>query len=264
MKEKVGLSLIIIVTTYLLLTGLVAVFSSISLYIGYVTTVIVYLVISILMLIENRNLQEFNIDRLSIFILILSSFFRRRLGIENEWYFLFIIGLAGVLLFVSLVLNWRRLPKTNFKWLTISIITALIILIPITLIEFLQKIIFIQVNEYNAPSKYGLLLDILQKTIYNLSFNAPIEEILFRAFLWGYLKKMKWDSTKIFLTQGGLFWVSHIGKIVESPLTFFISIPILTYTVSKLAKESQQISPSIISHLIVNTLSSILLTYIAS
>ncbi len=189
MKEKVGLSLIIIVTTYLLLTGLVAVFSSISLYIGYVTTVIVYLVISILMLIENRNLQEFNIDRLSIFILILSSFFRRRLGIENEWYFLFIIGLAGVLLFVSLVLNWRRLPKTNFKWLTISIITALIILIPITLIEFLQKIIFIQVNEYNAPSKYGLLLDILQKTIYNLSFNAPIEEILFRAFLWGYLKK---------------------------------------------------------------------------
>ena len=100
-------------------------------------------------------------------------------------------------------------------------------------------------------------LTITRQFIREVSFGAVIEEILFRGFLWGYLKRAGWHENKIFWTQGMLFWFMHLSKIL-TPFTFFITVPIATMIYSKLTLKSKQIYPAIVAHMIVNILSAML------
>jgi membrane protease YdiL (CAAX protease family) len=254
MREKVGPLLTLTVCVFILLFAITTLFFDLNPNIEYTYIVIIYLVIALLIWLERKNLDDFNLDRLALLILILSSIFRRRLGVENEGYFLLIIGAAGLLVFISAILNWSKIPQTNFRWLAIGLFVACLSLIPITFIESFR----LQTIQSNDPESHGMFWDMMRRAIYELSFVAPIEEILFRGFVWGYLRKLNWEVNKIFWVQGALFWFLHISRI-SSPLTFFVSIPISTYILSELTRRSHQISPSIISHLIINTVVSVLL-----
>lgn len=249
MRKKIGPLVTLVVCVLLSLFAIMTLFFDLNAYIKYTYIVTIYLVIALLIWLERENLHEFNLDRLSLFILIASSFFRRRVGVENEAYFLLIIGAAGLVVLISTILNWSKIPRANFRWVASGLIIACITLIPITLIQSFQ----VQTNPNNAPGPYGVFWDIMRRAIYNLSFNAPIEEILFRGFVWGYLQRLNWNVNKIFWVQGTLFWLLHIGQIT-APFTFFLSIPILIYVSSELTRRSHQVSPSIISHLIINTI----------
>lgn len=254
MHEKIGPFLTLVLCVQILFFSIMTLFFNLNSYIEYTYIVIIYVVIALSIWLEKKNLHEFNLDRLSLLILISSSVFRRRLGVENEAYFLIIIGAAGLLILISTILNWSKIPKTNIRWVAIGFFVACIALIPITFIESLK----LQTIPNNSPGSYGVFWDIIRRAMYDLSFTAPIEEILFRGFVWGYLRKLKWGVNKVFWVQGALFWLLHIGRI-SSFFTFFFSIPILTYISSELTKRSGQVSPSIISHLIINTIVSVLL-----
>ncbi|HXQ38715.1 MAG TPA: CPBP family intramembrane glutamic endopeptidase [Anaerolineales bacterium] len=255
MRKKLGPFLTVIVCVQILFFAILSLFFNLNSHIKYTYIAIIYLLIALLILLEKKNLHEFNLDRLSLIILVSSSVFRRRLGVANEFIFLLLISVAGLAVFIIALLNWANIPRTNSRWVIIGLFVACISLLPISLIESFQ----LPTNPNNSPGPYGMFWDTIRRAIYDLSFTAPIEEILFRGFVWGYLRKLNWDIHKVFLAQGVLFWLSHIGRIGSS-LTFFFSIPILTYISSELTKRSGQVSPSIISHLIINTMVSVLLS----
>ena len=249
MREKIGPFLTLMVCSLMVFYAILTLFFKIDPYIRYIYIVTIYLVIAILIWLERKNLDDFNLDRLALFILVLSSVIRRRLGVENEGFFLSIIGATGLLVFISVILNWSKIPQTNFRWVAIGLFVACLSVILIIFIASFQQVPLIP---NTVPGPYGVFWDMIRRAIYDLSFTAPIEEILFRGFIWGYLRKLKWDVNKVFWVQGVLFWFLHIGQITF-PFAFFLSIPLLTYVTSELTKRSHQVSPSIIAHLIINT-----------
>ncbi|MCL4275407.1 MAG: CPBP family intramembrane metalloprotease [Anaerolineales bacterium] len=252
MRVKIGLVLTLMICAQILFVSIMSLFIDLSWNIAYLLIAPIYVVIALLIFFERKNLREFNLDRFSLLLLVFSSVFRRRLGVENEFIFLLIIGIAGLVVLVSAVLNWAQVPKTNFRWLVIGLFIGCVTLVPIAFIESFQPSRVL----YDAPVSYGFFWDAMRRVIYNISFNAPIEEILFRGFLWGYLKNLNWNDNAIFWTQGALFWFSHLGAI-GSPLTFFLTIPIGTYILSELTKRSGRVSPSILFHLIINSMISV-------
>jgi hypothetical protein len=247
MQEKIGPFLTLMMCVLLVFYTILTLFFRVNPYIKYTYIAIFYLVISILIWLERKNLDDFNLDRLALLILVLSSVVRSRSGIENEGFFLLIIGAAGLLVLISAILNGSKIPKTNFRWVAIGLFVACLSVIPIIFIESFQ----VQSIPNSVSRSYGVFWDMIRRVIYDLSFTAPIEEILFRGFIWGYLRKLKWEVNKVFLVQGALFWFLHIGGM-RSPVAFFISIPIITYVTSELTRRSHQVSPSIIAHLIIN------------
>lgn len=255
MRERISLFSILIVCGLILCVAISTLFVTLSPYVKYTYITMIYVMLALSMWLERKNLHEFSLDRLALFILILSSFVRRRLGIENEIYFLAVIGVAGLVVLIVTILYWKQIPKTNFRWLVIGLCVAFLALIPIIFIESLQ----LQTMADSTVKSYGMFWDIVRRAIYEISFTAPIEEFLFRGFLWGYLRKLNWNESEAFWIQGVLFWFSHIGKIV-SPFTLFLTIPILTFTFSELRKRSGQITPSILVHLATNSIVPIILS----
>jgi len=254
MHQKFGRVLTFATCLITVCFSLSTLFFNLDLYTTYTYIVMVYLVIALVIWMEKENLQHFALDRLSLVILVASTIFRRRLGVENEWYALFMIAAAGGVMFLVGIRYWSKVPKTSLKWLIIGVAAAFVTLIPIIVIEASQW----QQETNAAAEPFGVFWNLIRRAIFELSFTAPIEEVLFRSFLWGYLINLKWSDKKVFWTQGILFWCSHIGRI-QSPITFLISIPIMTYALSALRKHSGQTAPSVVAHLVINTVVSTIL-----
>jgi membrane protease YdiL (CAAX protease family) len=252
MRKKIGLILTLVTLIQILFISMISLFVDLSQNLKYPYITVVYIILAVLIFLERKNLGEFNLDRASVLILIFSSIFRRRLGVENESFYLLVLFGTGLVMFISVIRNWSQIPKTSFRWLAVGVFIGFIALVPVTFIETIQSTRVIS----GATESYGPFWDVVGRMIYHLSFSVPMEEVFFRGFLWGYLRKLDWNENKIFWTQGVLFWLSHLGGI-GSPLTFFLSIPILTFILSELTKRSGRISPSILFHLVVNSMISV-------
>lgn len=236
---------------------LVAVFatqSSVSIdYINYAYSTVMYLIVSVLICVEIKRLEEFNIDKFTIITLILFSFLRRRLVIVGEGYFLILIGLAGISMIVALITNKPKLLRTNLRWTLFGIMIGGITLFPIAQLELFLRHTWLA----NPLLRNNLALTAISDLLKQLSFTSLPEEILFRGFIWGYLRREGWEENKIIWIQGVLFWLIHIGRLA-TPFTFFFAIPILTLISSQLTKRSKQVFPAILSHTIINSVSAIL------
>jgi membrane protease YdiL (CAAX protease family) len=223
-------------------------------YLSYILDATMYLIWAILIWIEIEHLEEFNIDKFTIISFILGSLFRRRLGVYGEEYFLIFIGLAGISTVVAWVGKKPKIPRTNIRWAIAGIVIASVVLIPISLLEF-----FLRPDWHMAPLfKDNLVLTATREINYQFSFAAILEEFLFRGFLWGYLKRKGWKESKIFWAQGILFWLLHFSKLLVTPFTFFLILPVTTYISSKLTMHSKQIYPAFLSHAVINAVCSML------
>ena len=222
--------------------------------IRYLNVILTYACVSVLLWQGAKYLEQYHMDRSTIILLVVTGIFRSRLNSVYDGFFKLIILLFAILILFFLLKYWRNIPRTKWSWVGVSLLLSLIVL-PISIIETFQPGVFL--NMQITPS-LGIFL--IRDIIYNLSFISLYEEILFRGILWGYLREIGWNENKIFIGQGAFFWLIHFWRI-ETPITFFITIPISTFINSLLARNSNQILPSVIAHTIMNTIAPILAYY---
>ncbi len=211
---------------------------------------VVILIIAILISVEVKNLDEFNIDKFSIITLILFPLLRLLL---EKSYLSVILGMACVLLIVALFRTKPNIVKTNFRWTLLGMVLSAGALIIIFQFELHLRRAWLTAPLLHDNLAGTAIMYIVQQ----LSSTSLPEEILFRGFIWGYLRRDGWGETKTIWIQGILFWLLHFRRIAM-PFTFFVSIPILTILSSQLTKRSKQVFPAILSHTIINAVSAIL------
>jgi membrane protease YdiL (CAAX protease family) len=151
-------------------------------------------------------------------------------------------------------------PRTNLIWSIKGAVAAILVLLPIAIIESLQQNNSMYVSPYDM--RYGSVLFAIRQFVYQFAFVSPFEEIIFRGYLWGYLRRFGWKENRILLVQAVLFWFVHLGYIKMYPITFFITIPIITIIFSLLTRYSKQVFPSMIAHTIINAITPIILFFI--
>lgn len=94
----------------------------------------------------------------------------------------------------------------------------------------------------------------INQLIIQIAYVAIYEEAIFRGFLWGYLEKKKWDNKWILVFQGILFWLLHLYYLPNSPIVFWISVPLVGLILGLVAWRSRSITTTIIIHALYNTL----------
>lgn len=263
-RSKTGIILVSVLLLIVLLFQVVSLLgwrapnlaNSTSPILGYLTSfyaTLMYLVLAVLIGLEAKNLKEFNIDRFALATFILGSFIRRRFGLPGEESFLILIGLAGAIVIATFVVKKPSVPRTNIKWVLVGILISAVLLILIFLLELLLREAWAVMPLFRG----NLSATVISEIVKELSFGALIEEILIRGFLWGYLRREGWDEKKISWAQGLLFWFLHVSRVV-TPFSFFIVIPLITILFTKLTMHTKQVYPAIVSHIVINVLSSML------
>ncbi len=88
--------------------------------------------------------------------------------------------------------------------------------------------------------------------LFQVGYAAVSEEPLFRGFLWGYLRKLKWHELWIWLFQTGLFMLGHIYYLHRSLISFWIIVPVGGLVLGLVAWRSRTIASSMMAHGVVN------------
>ncbi len=208
-----------------------------------------HLVLAILIILERHNLSDFHIDKFTIYIFIFASFFRVRSGVAGENISLILIAIAGTAVAISIFRHKVVIQEANLQWALKGIGIGLLVA---TLGIFINLIL--PSSQINVMALQDSLVFTGIKAMFYVFPNVVIEEILFRGFLWGYLRKENWNNNKIAWFQGVLFWALHSSRIIVTPVSFFILIPLLTFASTKLLIKSEQTYPSILSHAVINIL----------
>ena len=219
-----------------------------------------YLLTTFLIWYEIDNLSTYHIDTLAVIIIVLfkpvQSLMLNFWG--TDFYnpaFPVISSLAIWLIAIFFILGvwWKRtkLPSiklVNLGWLLIGLLAGLITSVVLSFPWSYQ----ISVN--SLPYRFldnNVLKEITSLFFYQVGFPAISEEPLFRGFLWGYLRTMKWKDIWIFLFQAGLFTLSHIYYI-SAPISFWIIVPIVSLVLGWLAWRSRTITSSMMAHGMIN------------
>lgn len=217
-----------------------------------------YLLTAILIWWERDRLIDFHIDTLSLLLII----FARPLQtlILLEWKvdsplvppqpMGFLIWLVSFVLIISL---WKsgfrpgRISRQN--WIAIAI--GLFIGIGVSVLENLDVFVSSFGNSSRVVSTPQLSSSALV-LLYHVGF-APInEEPLFRGFLWGYLRQLKWKETGILFFQAALFTSAHVYFASQYPLRFWLFIPCVAILLGLLTWRTRSIAPAILTHGAIN------------
>ncbi len=250
-----GLTLIPLAATNLL----VPLFPSLrafSLQWGYGVRILWYLCFVLLVALESADLETFHIDRLTVGIFIVIGVYRSEINVEGESLFQIALYVLSAVLLGVFITKWKSIPASRPRWFILVLLLSLFA-IPLRYVEALQ------VGKYQNYHLFAndAALTFIRGVVYNLSFVAPFEEMIFRGILWGQLRRWAWSESRIFWTQALLFWIIHFWQI-STPATLLITLPIVTLILSLLARYSRQLYPSILFHAIMNSLTP-LLAYLA-
>ncbi len=258
MRHKVGFSLTLVVLGVAYLSPFISWSpdSAFDNYWKYGTLLVSIFTLTLLIFLEFNNLDDFFIDQASLVIFIFFCFFRRRLGTEGEIYFISLIALFGFSILVFTIYKRAKTARPTIPLLLFSTLLAGITTILFTLTESIRSLNWYAPYYFSNP-----IILIIRELVYQLSFVTIIEELLFRGFLVGYLIKFGWREQSAFIVQALLFWLVHYPYLIlGNPITFFLSIPILTFSTSYIVKRHKQVFPSILIHTIVNVFVPILLS----
>lgn len=69
-----------------------------------------------------------------------------------------------------------------------------------------------------------------------------------------FLKDLGLNESRIFYIQALVFWISHINYLFESPIFFWIILPIVSLTYGYVVYRSKSLTPSTIAHILYNAL----------
>ncbi|HLO15001.1 MAG TPA: type II CAAX endopeptidase family protein [Anaerolineales bacterium] len=142
-----------------------------------------------------------------------------------------------------------HISSQTLGWLAIGLLSG-------ACVSIAENLIIFQSMLSTAHSQQTPLTPVLLSTSLNLLYHlgfAPInEEPLFRGFLWGYLRQLKWTEIWIWLFQAVLFTSAHIYLAQQFPLAFWIFIPGAALLFGLLTWPSRSIAPAILAHAMIN------------
>lgn len=81
---------------------------------------------------------------------------------------------------------------------------------------------------------------------------SVVEEFIFRGLLVYFLEKLNWNTNKVIFFQGFLFWFSHINRMNESLVWFFVLLPIYSWFFGYISNKAKSIGPSSMVHILLN------------
>lgn len=222
-----------------------------------------YLLTACLIWWERERLADFHIDTLAIAIIILfkpiQTLFLALMGAQHlalafPQPLSLTLWVIAIVLLVTLRRSHTQFPKiqrASLRWFAIGtmvgIATALLMGYPMSL----------QIDKSELPMRlelWPILVMVVPNFVYQLGYAAVTEEPLFRGFLWGYLRKLKWPERWIWLFQAGLFMLGHIYYVTNAPISFWIIVPTGGLVMGWLAWRSRSIATSMAAHGAMNAL----------
>lgn len=207
-----------------------------------------YFFLALLLMSDKEYLKIFRIDRLSVLVVIfMGTILHRRFGIDGENVYLVLLWIGSILILLGLLRSWKYLTWPTRRGASAILITTALFFIGLLLNDYLHT------NFLTRTSK-GVIF--FRSLIFNLSFVAPLEEFLFRGFLWGTLVNIGWSERKAGLTQGLLFWLIHFRS--DSVFVFLVIVPLLTLFLSYFACKSRSLFMSVMTHAFANAFSEIM------
>jgi membrane protease YdiL (CAAX protease family) len=220
-----------------------------------------YLFTGLLIWAERKELNDFNIDTLSLLVLILFKPIECFL-LKYLWHmksFMSIDQIGGItitilsIIYLIMLFIFRKQFKLTIKWKSIyrlgwgvlfGIIAVLILSVPMSFQVRKMGINSALHNLFN-PTTFVLIF-------YQISYAAASEEPLFRGFIWGYLRKQKISELLILLIQMTLFTLGHLYYLKTNPISFFVIIPIASIFLGLSIIKSKSIASSMLTHGILN------------
>lgn len=213
--------------------------------VGWVTTLILLLTLFCML---TENIEDFNFDRSTIIILVVSGAFL------SYNFFQFTANVILIVMITRLTKRkWSSISRINWKWIFLSLICTSLVLIPATIVS-IYVIKDLSIAEHKDVPGIFVVIGIF---LLNIGLTAVWEEVFFRGVLWGYLKKLRFKIWQIALVQFLMFWLLHYDS--QSPnLSYYISLPLEIFVQTLLVYKSKQLAPSIISHALYNTFAPLL------
>jgi len=154
---------------------------------------------------------------------------------------------SGWIILPLLVLMYMLYKKEGFQldattpnfWITVRL----------TLIIFLL-FVFLK----NGVLDYLMASGNLYRSINRTPF-IIVEELLFRGFLWMFLKNLNLSESIIVFVQATLFWLFHVYYMFTDPVHFWVTIPIVSVALGVMTWYSRSLTPALLAHFLYNAIS---------
>jgi membrane protease YdiL (CAAX protease family) len=250
----------ILLTLRIPFLGFVGIFTHAD-WVGATFEVGTYLFTAIFLWWEARNLKEFHVDRLAIWIVVLfkplETLLLKARDFDVPLAFPRPAAIAIWIIAIALVLAlWlRRKDLPRFRWSSLGWF-GLGTLIGIGTSILLAWPMSYQAGDGVTPEAFWTILKQMAawSFFYQIGYAAVSEEPLFRGFLWGAMRKAGWKEVWIWLLQAGLFMLGHVYFFSVYPISLFVIIPVGGLILGLVAWKSRTISATLPLHGAMNTL----------
>jgi len=219
----------------------------------YLYFLIIYSSIVFLIWFNRDRLQNMNIDRGFITLVLFAGTFL----------FLFYLPptIGVIILFLMAFMIWCLVnaklnlaifnaePRSLFVYVLMS-------LIPVSLL-FLYDVFFARIE-----------IEISEQLMLSIAINRDIlgivfEEILFRGVLWMLLIDLKLSPRTVVIIQALFFWTAHYQLLFKgSYYTFWVTLPIISLTYGIIVNKSKSISVTSLCHWINNFATALMNSYL--
>lgn len=224
-----------------------------------------YLLTAIFIWLNREELRQFHLDTGAVLIFILAPILslisykvfipftpHPKLAMNLPWFQIII----SLILFIALsyrdAISYKINVRNMLKWIFISVVIGILtgVIYGYFIIPASSKVAF----------KASFAVAIFR--FFNQLNNAAVlEEPLFRGFIWGYLVKLKWKESWIWLLQAFLFMLGHIYYLGSLNLAFFIGVPVTALVLGLLVWKSKSIGTSMTAHALINTFGDLIAHY---
>ena len=227
---------------------------------GAIYEVGAYLLTAFLIWWERDRLAEFHIDTSALVLIIffrpIQTLILSHWGVDTPLAFPRPAGLMLWAISIGLFLAlWRsgyrpaRLSSTTFGWLALGLLIGVLV----SVLENLRPFQSAFANIHAQPMNLTLLFTSTGlNLLYHLGFAPIVEEPLFRGFLWGCLRQIKWKEGWILAVQAGLFTLAHVYFASQYPLMFWVYIPVSALLLGLFAWRSRSLAPGMLMHALIN------------
>jgi membrane protease YdiL (CAAX protease family) len=246
---------ILILISYLIIripvgSWLVLIIGPLPEWLGFFIELFSYICCGFLIIIYQHSLTDYHIDPLALVIYFLwGTIFRQSTspGLHDALFWI-------VALFV-LFRTWRLLKAIRITgrlaaWTGFGLFSITLIAFPAQMVNYYDSYKQMMVG-YDYSSI--IIPSMISSFTYFLGHGALFEELMFRGFLWGFLRNRGMSDKRIFVLQLILTWLAHINQI-DYPLAVLVITPLLGAFFGALVWRSRLISVNILSHAMYNSI----------